>query len=321
MTSSTDLPQKLPPARLTTVIGKRPGRLVGMFAGWLMDAVVALPPGARDGFARGIAWLAYTLGIRRRVTLDNLARALPEKSQDERERIARGAYTTMSRVVIESLNPRDHLEAGWEADEPIRGSGWPALEAAVREGRGALIATAHFGNWERTGKMLLRRGIPLNPLVRPLKGALNHRIVDNRLRAGAGLIYPKGAIQTICETLKLGESVLVLLDQAMPLKHGVFVPFMGRPASTTPALAIAAQKTGAPVFVAMAIREPGGRRMYLQVEGPLPPPAGAPDAETLVAHTALVTAELERIIREHPEQWLWLHRRWKVQPPTPPKEA
>ena len=317
MLPQSDLPKQLPPARLTTVIGKRPGPVVGTLAGWLMDLVVALPSGARDGLARGLAWLAFTLGIRKRVTLENLARALPETPEAERQQIARGAYRTMARVVIESLNLRDHLEADWESDEPIRGTGWSALEAAMREGSGALVATAHFGNWERAGKMLLRRGIPLNPLVRPLKGALNHRIVDSRLSAGAGLIYPKGAIATICESLKLGEAVFVLLDQAMPLKHGIFVPFFGRPASTTPALAIAAEKTGAPVFVAMAIREGDGRRMYLHVEGPIPPPTGA-GSEGIVGHTAAVTAALERIIRAHPEQWLWLHRRWKVQPPPEP---
>jgi KDO2-lipid IV(A) lauroyltransferase len=279
-----------------------------------MDAVCALPTSTRDRLACFVGWLAYTLRIRRRVALENLAHAYPELGEAERRRIALGAYRTMARVVLESIDAKDHVEPEWEEPE-VGGEGWEALKASVARGQGALLVTAHFGNWERAGKMLLRRGIPVNALVRPLKGALNNRIVDNRLAAGAGLIYPKGAIRQTLVALKHGESILMLLDQALPAKAAVFVPFFGRLASTTPTLAVTALRTGAPVFVVMGVRDESGRKLRLEVEGPIAPPEGVSEEEALTAYTARVTAVLEKYIRRHPDQWLWLHRRWKVPPP------
>ena len=296
------------------MLGQRPGPVVGWLANRVMDAVCALPASTRDGLARFVGKLAYTLHIRRRVALENLAHALPELSEAERRRIALGAYVTMARVVLESIDAKDHVEPAWEEPE-VRGEGWEALQASIARGQGALLVTAHFGNWERTGKMLLRRGIPLNALVRPLKGALNNRIVDNRLAAGGGLIYPKGAIRQTLVALKRGETILMLLDQALPAKAAVFVPFFGRLASTTPTMAVTALRTGAPVFVVMGVRDESGRKMWLEVEGPIAPPEGVSEDEALTAYTGKVTAVLEKYVRRYPDQWLWLHRRWKVQPP------
>ncbi len=304
-----------PPPRLAQVLGERPSPLVGWVANRLLDAVCALPMGWRDALARGVGGLAFTLGIRRRVALENLAHAFPEKSEAERRAIARGAYLTMARVVMESIDPREHRAFGWALPEEP-GPAWQALRERVDRGQGALLVTAHFGNWERAGKLLRHRGIPLNALVRPLKGALNMRIVDNRVASGVGLVYPKGAIAQAQEAVERGESMYMLLDQALPAKAAVFVPFFGRLASTTPAMAVVAQRTGAPVFVVMGVRDASGRKLRLELEGPIPPPEGLEGQEAITAHTAAVTAALERAIRRHPEQWLWLHRRWKVEPPA-----
>ena len=312
--STALLPAPLPPPRLLQVLGQRPGKLVGWLANKVMDGVCALSPQRKDALARFVGWLAFTLGIRRRVALENLTHAYPDMSEAERRRIALGAYRTMSRVVLESIDEKDHLDVSW-ADLEVRGGGWEALKASAARGQGALIVTAHFGNWERAGKLLPRLGVPLNALVRPLKGALNMRIVDNRLRASVGLIYPKGAIATAQESVEKGESVLMLLDQALPAKAAVFVPFFDRPASTTPALAVVAQRTGAPVFVMMGVRDESGLRLHLEVEGPIPVPQGVGEQDAITAHTGAVTAVLEKYIRRYPDQWLWLHRRWKVQPP------
>ena len=305
----------LPPPRLAQVQGVRPSRPVGWLAHRVMDAVCALPAAWRDGLARGLGGLAFTLGIRRRVALENLAHAFPEKSEAERRAIARGAYVTMARVVFESIHPRDHLDMAWALPEEPSPA-WEALHARVASGQGALLVTAHFGNWERAGKLLRRRGLPLNALVRPLKGALNMRIVDNRVASGVGLVYPKGAIAQAQEAVERGESMYMLLDQALPARAAVFVPFFGRLASTTPALAVVAQRTGAPVFVVMGVRDASGRHLRLELEGPIAPPAPREGEDAITAHTAAVTAALERAIRRHPEQWLWLHRRWKVEPPA-----
>ncbi|HYO67070.1 MAG TPA: lysophospholipid acyltransferase family protein [Archangium sp.] len=318
---SPRLPLPLPPARLVQVLGERPSPVVGWLANRMMDAVCALPAAWKDGLARFVGWLAFTLRIRLRVALENLTHAYPDMGDAERRKIALGAYISMARVVLESIDEKEHQETGWEAED-VKGEAWESLKAHIARGQGALLVTAHFGNWERAGKMLLRRGIPLNALVRPLKGALNMRIVDNRIAAGAGLIYPKGAIAETLEAVKLGETVLMLLDQSLPAKAAVFVPFFGRPASTTPIMAAVARRTGAPVFVVMGIRDESGQKLRLEVEGPILPPEDLGKQDALTAHTAAVTAVLEKYVRRYPDQWLWLHRRWKVQPKVqPPPEA
>ncbi|MFB1483407.1 lysophospholipid acyltransferase family protein [Corallococcus sp. RDP092CA] len=316
--TNTPPEERRPPEHLRRIIGSPPGPIVAFLTRGVWALLTAMSPKARDALARFVAGLAYTLGIRRKVALDNLAQAMPEKSEQERRDIARGAYLTMARVVVESLPSGDRMTRDWDQQGIVGEEAFAALKAHVATGKGALLVTAHFGNWELVGQMLIRWGIPLNALVRPLKGALNTRIAENRLNAGAGLIYPKGAIQEITDAVNRGESAYMLLDQALPAKSAVFVPFFGRPASTTPAMAVAAERTGVPVFVVMGVRPPGpGARYTLEVEGPILPPKPGECADPITEHTARVTAALERAIRRHPEQWLWLHRRWKVQPPAP----
>lgn len=316
--TNTSTSQKKPAEHLRRIIGEPPGPVVALLTRGIWALLTALSPGARDALARFVGNLAYRLGIRRRVALENLAMAMPEKSEAERHEIARGAYINMSRVVIESLPSGDRLPSDWD-QQGIEGTeAWAALKAHVATGKGALLVTAHFGNWELVGEMLIRWGVPLNALVRPLKGALNTRIAVNRLGAGAGLIYPRGAIQEIVDAVGRGESAYMLLDQALPAKAAVFVPFFGKLASTTPAMAVAAERTGMPVFVVMGVRPGGpGAKFRLEVEGPILPPKPGECADPITEHTARVTAALERCIRKHPSQWLWLHRRWKVQPPPP----
>ncbi len=318
------------PEHLRHIVGTPPGRGVRLLARCVWAFLTWLSPESRDALARFVGNLAYTLGIRRRVALENLAMAMPEKSEAERREIARGAYLNMSRVVLESLPGGERLPADWAEQGVEGGEAWEALKAHVATGKGALIVTAHFGNWELLGEMLIRRGVPLDALVRPLKGALNTRIAENRVRVGVGLIYPRGAIQELTAAVNRGESPLMLLDQALPAKAAVFVPFFGKLASTTPAMAVAAKRTGAPVFVVMGVRNGrGGARLRLMVEGPILPPAPGEAEDPITEHTARVTAALERCIRKYPEQWMWLHRRWKYQPepvaagrePTPPPPA
>jgi KDO2-lipid IV(A) lauroyltransferase len=105
----------------------------------------------------------------------------------------------------------------------------------------------------------------------------------------------------------------MLVDQAIGGKHALFVPFFGRPAATTPALSMAALRTGAPTLLVVALRENG--RLRFRVEGPFEVVGTGNRQQDLWTHTARITAALERIIRQAPEQWLWLHRRWKLAPP------
>lgn len=307
-------PIRLTSAHLRRVIGEPPGPLTGFLANLVLRPISKLRWGPRERLARFLGGLAYTLGFRRRVALENLAMALPERSEAERRAIARGVYITMARAVLEALADVDRMPPGWEQEEVVGGEALQALLAHLATGKGALLVTGHFGNWELLGEILVHWGVSINALVRPLKGALNMRIAENRVRAGAGLIYPRGAVQEIVDAIGRGESVYMLLDQGIPTK-GVFVPFFGRLASTTPAMALAAQRTGVPAWVVMGVRD--GLRMRVHIEGPFAPPPPQEGKDPITEHTALVTAGLERIIRQYPEQWLWLHRRWKYAPPSP----
>lgn len=313
---------KPPAEHLRRIVGTPPGALAAFVTRFVFAFISWLSPASRDALARFVGNLAYTLGIRRRVVMDNLEQALPEKTDAERRDIARGAYINMSRVVLESLPSGERLPPDW-ADQGVVGEeAWEAVKARVASGKGALLVTAHFGNWELLGDMLIRWGVHIDALVRPLKGALNTRIAENRVRVGAGLIYPRGAIMEISSAVERGESPYMLLDQALPAKSAVFVPFFGRLASTTPACAVAAQRTGAPVFVVMSVRNgKPGARFRLEVEGPILPPAPGECEDSITEHTARITAALERCIRKYPDQWMWLHRRWKVQPESTSRVA
>jgi KDO2-lipid IV(A) lauroyltransferase len=291
--------------------------LARVASGLLVRALAALSPAGLRRLAGGIGLLAFMLGIRRALTLDNLRQALPEISEPERVRIARGAYRNMALAALESLVSTHVRDEALESLVTLEN--WDVFEGARAQGKGLLVATAHFGSWELLGETMSRRGLPIHVVAKPLKGAVNARIVESRLRSGVRLIAPRGAVKASVDALAGGAVVCMLVDQVIAAERGVFVPFFGRPASTTPALSLAAQRSGAPVVVAMGAREGNGLRLY--VEGPFPLPDTGNEAEDLRQHTAQITAAIERFIRRHPDQWLWLHRRWKVQPqndsPTP----
>lgn len=282
---------------------------------WLLAAVIgALPRALRDALAHGVGRLVFALGIRRQVTLDNLAHAYPELPLAARRQLAKGAYVNMVRVVLEAFSSNT-LDSEALA-RSVEVEGWEAVEQALAAGKGALVATAHFGSWELLGEVLARRGVPLSAVVRPLKGGLNAVLMERRTAAGMSLIPPRGAVPQSVKALHQGHLVAMLVDQVLPSKKAVFVPFFGRLAATSPGFAFAALRSGAPLFVGMGARE--GARLRLMMEGPIDfPRTGALD-EDVRALTAAVTARIEAVIRRYPDQWLWLHRRWKVAPPAEP---
>ena len=282
-------------------------------AGLLVRLLQALPSGAVDALARGVAACAFALGIRRRVTLDNLAHAFPERSAEERRALARGAYANMARVVVDALRSLGASRAELLAEVQVDDFG--PVDRALGAGKGLLVATAHLGSWEMFGAAMAQR-VPLHAVVRPLRGGVNARLVEARQRSGLRLIPERGALASMVGALRKNEVVAMLLDQAIGGKHTLFVPFFGRPAATTPALSMAAMRTGAPTLLVVALRENG--RLRFRVEGPFEVTDSGDRQRDLRDHTARVTAALERVIRDAPDQWLWLHRRWKLAPPAGP---
>jgi Kdo2-lipid IVA lauroyltransferase/acyltransferase len=287
-----------------------PGSLPATWAAaalvWLLGL---LPWRARGAMARLVGRAGFALGIRRAVTLENLRHAFPDKSDAERRRIALGAYENMAETAVDAVTaPR------W-SDEALRShldySAMAEVAERMKRREPTLLASAHLGSWELFADAMVRLGHPLAAVVRPLEGAFNARVVEARQKAGLQLILQRGALRQMLKTLKAGTTVVQLIDQVVPKDVGVFVPFFGRPASTAPSLAAVALKTGAPLFMLAALRD--GKRLKVRCEEVPVSPTGdfRKDVEVL---TAQLTARLEGWIRETPEQWLWLHRRWKVQP-------
>jgi KDO2-lipid IV(A) lauroyltransferase len=280
--------------------------------GLLIGLVRALPPSARAGLAAAVAWLAWTLGLRRRVTLDNLRHAFPERTEGERRGIARGAYRTMALAALDAVT--SDLLSDAEVARAVAVVDWKGLGPRFDGHQAVIVVSAHLGSWELLAEVMARRGVWVSAVVRPLSGAFNAWVVRNRLAAGMELILQRGAVRGMLAALRRGRAAVQLLDQALPAREALWVPFFGRLASTTPAVSMAALRSGAPVFIALAVREQGV--LTLHVEGPFPVPALEDRREAMRQHTAQLTQVIEGYVRRYPEQWLWLHRRWKGRPPA-----
>jgi len=291
-----------------------PGGPLGRFAvALVLSFVRALPAVVRRNLALRLADVAWLLRVRRRVALDNLAHAFPEKSVEERALIAKGSYRSMALAALDAIT--SDLLTDEAVQRSVQVTDWKGLDALLDAKQPVLVASAHFGSWELLSEVMARRGVGLSAVVRPLTGAFNEWIVRNRKAAGMELILQRGALVGMVKALARGRVVAQLIDQSLPAGAGVFVPFFGRLASTTPSMAVVARRTGAPVYVALASRLPSGE-LSLTVEGPVPVPRTGDAKADIREHTAALTAIIERAIRAQPEQWLWLHRRWKVQPPS-----
>ncbi|MBX7096913.1 MAG: lipid A biosynthesis acyltransferase [Myxococcaceae bacterium] len=285
------------------------GPLATALVSLVVGLVRLLPRKVREALARALGSAVYTLGVRRRVALDNLAHAFPEKSDAERRAIARAAYRHLAQAAVEAVT--SDLIPDAELKQAYAVLDWKGLDQ--RLGReGVMVVSAHFGSWELFAEVMGRGVIPFSAVVRPLAGAFNAHVVKLRQRSGVELILQRGALRGMLTALERKRPVVQLLDQSVPAKQGVFVPFFGRPASTSPASAAAALRAGVPIYVVLAAREDD--RLVMEVEGPITREPSGDFRADVQALTAEVTAVLEQHIRKRPEQWLWLHRRWKEKP-------
>jgi len=249
--------------------------------------------------------------VRRRVALENLARAFPEKTEAERRALAKANYRHLGECAA------DFLRSPWLTDEELRamvdpGDFW-RVQRLVAAHQGFVAATAHFGNFELYGVYAARNGVPLTLLTRRLKGSANARWVGTRALAGIKEIH-KG-MDNLVASVGAGETLGLLIDQNMLPKRAVFAPFFGSLAATTPAPAVISERTGAPVLLTMLVKVSEGR-YRVHAEGPYTLERTGDDRERdVLAFTAMLNERFARLVRERPEQWFWLHRRWKTRPP------
>lgn len=250
----------------------------------------------------------------RQVALRGVGVAFPELGAAGRRRLAGKAWQHLGMMMVELTRL---LGRPVEATlREITVTGDEHLHHAMREHGRALVLTAHLGNWEYLAVAHRLVNIPLSVVVRPLDAPLLDAWAERmRRHTGAELIAKRGALREVLGALRRGRMVAVLLDQNATRREGVFVPFFGRPASTSRSLALLAVRTATPV-VPIFITRLGPGRHRVTVLPAIPPPAADDDLEAaVVALTARCTAIVETAIRQAPDQWLWAHDRWRTRPP------
>jgi Kdo2-lipid IVA lauroyltransferase/acyltransferase len=270
---------------------------------------------------QAIGSIAFRLGLRRRVALDGLRRAFPERTEAERRAIAHAAYRQLGRGLGELIAWRNLSDA--ELRRAVEFVDWDRYEAARAGRRGVIMAVTHFGNWELAARAAVRQGMVLTTITRTLRGPLNERLLAYRRNRGMRELPDKGASSAALAVLRRGESLGVVVDQNMLPSRGIFVDFFGTAACTTPAPAILALRTGAPVLLVCDLRAPDGTHR-IRFDGPFSVPPGPTAHSRIVALTQDLTHAVEKIVREHPEYWFWVHRRWKTRPESeatlPPRD-
>jgi Kdo2-lipid IVA lauroyltransferase/acyltransferase len=261
-----------------------------------------------------IAGLVYHLHLRlRRVGLRNLELAFPEKPLAERCRILRGLYVSLGRLLAEACLFPSYTAAN--VSQVAVYQGFENFEAAEKRGKGVLLLTGHFGGWEIGSFFHSLQGHPLQIVVRPLDNPYVDALVA-RYRGWHGntMIAKDEFARGLIAAMRNNGTVGILMDTNMTPPQGVFVDFFGIPACTASGMARVALHTGAAVVPAFTIWDPVLRKYRVEFDRPvILTRTGNEDAD-VVANTAAFTKVIEGYVRRYPDQWLWVHRRWKTRP-------
>jgi KDO2-lipid IV(A) lauroyltransferase len=288
----------------------------------LVGVIQAIPYRAGITLADGLAWLVYQVDRRhRQVAHENLAFAFPDTLGNHvaggvrrRDAMVRATLRHFCRLVIEMIwLPRLFQVGSWKKHIDLGDNPAPLVRLLL-SGRPMLLATGHFGNWEMAGYMLGLLGFKTFAIARVLDNPHLEKFLRRfRQRTGQAILAKKGDFELIQGVLGSGGILATLADQDAGPK-GQFVPFFHRPASTHKALALMALEYDTPVVVVGLAKVGEPLRYRLEVEEILEPADFKNEPASVAALTTRYTAALERMIRRHPEQYFWLHRRWKHQP-------
>ncbi len=251
------------------------------------------------------------LRTRQQVVLQNLHASFPEWPHSLIVRTARQNYRQFGRLAVEYLRlpglPPEQIENYVEIVNRAM------LDTTLAEGRGAVFVSAHFGNWEYMGAALAMAGLPMWYLYQEQANPLVSALITRHRKHMHMRTIPRGvAVRRVLRALRAGECVAFLADQDAG-REGIFLDFLGRPASFARGPAVFALKTGAPVIFAAAVRSHGGRhraffeRLDVTMEGGV-------TEENIRKIVTAYARRMETFIRRHPDHWFWMHRRWKTQP-------
>jgi Kdo2-lipid IVA lauroyltransferase/acyltransferase len=277
-----------------------------------------LPRGLALRLGKLLTALLFLLPLKiRRYGMKNLAIAFPEKSEAERSAILKQSYRSLGRLLGEFT--QFHKLTPENISKLVRYDGLEHYLAAVEAGRGVIFLTGHIGAWELSAYAHALFGHPLNVLVRPIDNELVNAAVERYRSASGNRIFGKSAgLKSFIAALKKGETVGILADVNLQRHQGIFCDFFGLPACSTPLVAALALRTGAAVVPGYLVWNEAEGKHILTFEAPVDPPLPGTDDESAAAATAAYQNALESVIRRHPDQWLWIHRRWKTRPEGEP---
>ena len=286
---------------------------------WLIAQTLRwLPRPASRALGMGIGKFAYWFLPRlRQVGMRNLEMAFPEKSIEERKLTLQGVYRSLGRLLSEVAKFPDYT-----LENVQRFTVHDGLEnylAACERGKGVLFMTAHIGGWEIGSFVQSLYGYWLNIVARKLDNPLLERWVRERRELHGNRMHDKDEYaRGLLAAMKRGETVGVLMDTNMTPPQGAFVDFFGTPACTAVGVARVAMRTGAAVVPAFTIWDEKLGKYRLHIEPAIPTVCTGDDEADAIANTQNYTAAIERAVRNDPDQWLWVHRRWKTRPEGEP---
>jgi KDO2-lipid IV(A) lauroyltransferase len=275
----------------------------------------ALSPGMARKLGESLGLLGSGLGIRKDVTLDNLRHAFPNASDAWIAETAKRSYEHLGREALNSirlgkLSSKQLIDITGEQNAEL-----DEFRKAIARGKGVVVFSGHVGNHEIAGTALAARGFPVDAVVQRQENPLFDNALNGaRLKHGLGIIDRSKAQRQALKSLRAGRAVAFASDQDAG-RNGVFVPFFGRLASTHRGGALFAVKTGAPAFIGGAIRRGDGYEGLLE---PLEVDRGGALDDVVYKMMAAFTKRLEEVVRSAPDQYLWMHRRWKTRPSEEP---
>jgi Kdo2-lipid IVA lauroyltransferase/acyltransferase len=283
---------------------------------WLfVRSVRILPRSLARAVGAGIGSIAYRgLGRLRGTGTRNLELAFPEKSAAEREAILRLVYRNLGYLLAEFCRMPDYTTEA--ASRFIRYEGLENYLRARDKGKGVLVLTGHLGAWELSSFYHSLMGMPMGMVIRRLDNPLVDAFVNQiRCQHGNRVIHKDDFARGLIASMRAGETVGILMDTNMTPPQGVFVPFFGVLACTASGMARIAAKTEAAVVPGFLLWQESEQKYVLRFGEELEVVRTGDAEQDAVTNTAHFTVAIEGYIRQYPEQWLWMHRRWKTRPP------
>lgn len=288
-------------------------------AAWPFIKILGVMPRRLSrALAIGLAQVVYLLHFRlRQVGMRNLAMVFPEKSVPHRSRILRGVFTSLGRQLAELCQfPKYAPE---NIDKVVVYDGLENYERAYARGKGVLFLTAHFGGWELSAFAHSLHGHWLHIVMRPMDNEYLDRLLQRyRTMHGNKTVAKDDFVRGLLAAMKAGETVGILMDTNMTPPQGIFVDFFGIPACTASGLARIALRTDAAVVPGFTIWDSTLGKYRLRFDPALQLVRTGDLEADIVANTQMFTKIIEDYVRKYPDQWLWVHRRWKTRPEGQP---